>query len=142
MLGVPRSTTCYRGRVREDDQALADALRELGGQLPTAGHRYLTECLRRIGHALGRKRVLSVMRSLGYIRRRKASTVRTTNSKHEFPRYPNLVKDLRATRPDEIWVTDITYIRLATAWIYLAVIMDVYTRASVGGRCGDRLRQR
>ncbi len=63
------------------------------------------------------------------VKRRKA---RTTNSDHTFPRYPNLVRDVQVRRPDAIRVADITYVRLGQEFVYLAVIMDVFTRAVRG----------
>jgi transposase InsO family protein len=63
------------------------------------------------------------------VKRRKR---RTTNSKHDFPRYPNLVEDLEVVWPEQVWVSDITYIRLRCNFVYLAVIMDVFTRSIRG----------
>jgi putative transposase len=68
--------------------------------------------------------------------RRKRVVVRTTYSRHGYPRYPNLVQDLVITRPDEVWVADITYIRLRHEFIYLAVLMDVFTRDIRGWQLG------
>jgi len=68
-------------------------------------------------------------------------TKRTTNSKHAFPRYPNLVKDLEITRPDQVWVADITYIRLRQEFVYLAVLMDVFTRNLRGWHLSRSLDQ-
>jgi putative transposase len=66
---------------------------------------------------------------------------RTTNSKHSFPRYPNLVQDLEVVRPNQVWVSDITYIRLRKEFVYLAVIMGVFTRAIRGWHLGRSLDQ-
>jgi putative transposase len=66
---------------------------------------------------------------------------RTTNSQHPFPRYPNLVKDLEIQRPDQVWVADITYIRLRREFVYLAVLMDVFTRTIRGWHLGRNLDQ-
>jgi putative transposase len=66
---------------------------------------------------------------------------RTTNSNHAFPRYPNLVKDLEITRPDQVWVADITYIRLRREFVYLAILMDVFTRAIRGWHLSRSLDQ-
>jgi putative transposase len=63
----------------------------------------------------------------------------TTNSQHPFPRYPNLVQDLAVVRPDQVWVSDITYIRLLHDFVYLAVIMDVFTRCVRGWYLGRSL---
>ena len=61
---------------------------------------------------------------------------RTTDSGHAYPRYPNLVEGLEVTRPDQVWVADITYIRLRKEFVYLAVIMDVFTRCIRGWHLG------
>lgn len=66
---------------------------------------------------------------------------RTTNSEHLFPRYPNLVQDLAVQRPDQVWVADITYIRLRNGFVYLAVVMDVFTRAIRGWHLDRSLEQ-
>jgi putative transposase len=71
----------------------------------------------------------------------KRKTRKTTNSKHNFPRYPNLVQDLEIVRPDQVWASDITYIRLQRCFVYLAVIMDVFTRRIRGWHLGRSLDQ-
>ena len=68
------------------------------------------------------------------VKRRKR---RTTDSQHPYPRYPNLVKELEIAHPDQVWVSDITYIRLHQEYVYLAIIMDVFTR-SIRGWCLSR----
>src|SRR5207244_3377352 len=78
---------------------------------------------------IGRKRVRRVLNELGLQVRRKSAKKRTTNSQHPYPRYPNLVKELPVTRPEAVWVGDITYIKLGDgSFVYLAILMDVYTR--------------
>ena len=72
------------------------------------------------------------MRQKQLLRSVKRVRYRTTNSAHPYPRYPNLVKNLDITRPEQVWVCDITYIRLAQGFVFLAVIMDVFTRAIRG----------
>src|SRR5947209_2301405 len=68
-----------------------------------------------------------------------ARKTRTTTSQHAFPRYPNLVKDLKIQRPDQVWVADITYIHLRNEFVYLAVLMDVFTRSIRGWHLGRDL---
>ena len=66
---------------------------------------------------------------MGWQVRRKAVKKQTTDSRHSFPRYPNLVKELKIVRPDQVWVADITYVRLGDeSFVYLAILMDVFTR--------------
>jgi transposase InsO family protein len=72
------------------------------------------------------------MRELGLAAEPVKPRVRTTNSNHAFPRYPNLVANLAVTRPDHVWVADITYVRVRVEFVYLAVLMDVFTRCVRG----------
>ena len=72
------------------------------------------------------------MRQRGWLRPQKRIKCRTTNSQHPYPRYPNLVMDLKVDHPEQVWVCDVTYIRLGNGFVYLAVIMDVFTRAIRG----------
>jgi len=69
----------------------------------------------------------------------KRKKCRTTNSEHDFPRYPNLVQDLEIVRPEQVWVSDITYVRLRYDFVYLAVMMDVFTRGIRGWHLGRSL---
>ena len=77
------------------------------------------------------------MAQKGLLRSVKRSKKRTTDSEHPYPRYPNLVKELETTYPDQVWVSDITYIRLEREFVYLAIILDVFTR-SIRGWCLSR----
>jgi transposase InsO family protein len=95
---------------------------------PTYGYRRLTEQLKHNGWAVNHKRVQRLMRLMDVHSRNKRKNERTTNSQHRSPRYPNLVLDMEIVRPDQVWVCDITYIRLHRGIVYLAVIMDVFTR--------------
>lgn len=133
VLGIARSSAYYRAKEREEDP-LREAVEEVAGQFPTYGSRRIRAQLRRSPHhqTVGRKRVQRVMREMGLLRPVKRKTVRTTHSVHAYPRYPNRVAGLVITRPDQVWVSDITYIRLRTEFVYLAVIMDVFTRAIRG----------
>jgi transposase InsO family protein len=81
------------------------------------------------------------MRHKEWLRKRKRKVRKTTNSEHSFPRCPNLVRDLAIVRPEQVWVSDITYIRLADGFVYLAVIMDVFTRNIRGWHLGQSLDQ-
>ena len=72
------------------------------------------------------------MRNMGLLAKQRVRRKRTTNSDHGHKRYPNLVKTLAVMRPDQVWVADITYIRLREEFVYLAVLMDVFTRGIRG----------
>jgi putative transposase len=142
LLGVPRSSIYYSARPVPDDEAvLKTALLDLAGEWPTYGYRRLTAMMRRLDWPVNGKRVRRWMAELNLTGAPPTRGKRTTNSHHPFPRYPNLVKDLEITRPDQVWVADITYIRLRREFVYLAVLMDVFTRNIRGWHLGRSLDQ-
>lgn len=129
VLDSARSSYYYQAQP-PDETALKAAIEAVAAEWPTYGYRRVTEELRqqkklRVNH----KRVRRLMVEMGLQVKRKRKNRQTTNSQHPFPRYPNLVEHLQIVRPDQVWVVDITYIRLGQGFIYLAVIMDVFTRA-------------
>jgi transposase InsO family protein len=139
LLDFPRSQL-YRAAAPPADPAdLRGALRRLAGAWPTYGYRRLTALLRREGHPVNGKRVRRLMAELGIRGRRPVRRKRTTDSNHGFPRYPNLVADLAVERPEQVWVADLTYIRLRQEFVYLAVVMDVFTRLVRGWQLGTSL---
>ncbi len=142
LLGVPRSSVYYKAQAVPDAEAMFKAaLLDLAGEWPTYGYRRLTAMMRRLGWPVNCKRVRRWMDELGINGAPPKRTRRTTNSKHAFPRYPNLVQELEITRPDQVWVADITYIRLRHDFVYLAVLMDVFTRTIRGWHLGRDLDQ-
>lgn len=134
----PRSTF-YHVRRRADDPQLLQALEQLAAEWPTYGSRRLTAQLRRQGRKVNRKRVRRLMREMGLQRPKKRKKRRTTQSQHPFPRYPNLVQDLAVMRPNQVWVADLTYIQLQDECVYLAIVMDVFTRSIRGWHLGRAL---
>lgn len=137
---VPRSTFYYRSQAA-DESKLCAALQQLAGEWPRYGSRRLTAQLQREGWQVNRKHVQRLMRELGITAQVSAPKRRTTNSEHGFPRYPNLVEQVEIVRPEQVWVSDITYIRLHQEFVYLAVIMDVFTRCIRGWHLGRSLDQ-
>jgi putative transposase len=142
LLDVPRSSLYYAAHAPDIDEAmLKAALLELAGEWPTYGYRRLTAMMRRLGWRVNAKRVRRWMDELNINGAPPTRKRRTTNSNHAYPRYPNLVKDLEITRPDQVWVADITYIRLRREFVYLAVLMDVFTRSIRGWHLSRNLDQ-
>lgn len=133
VLGLPRSSYYYRAQIKQEDD-LKEAIQSVAGQFPTYGTRRITRQLRRPPrrYAVGRKRIQRLMRSMNLLRPVKRVKIRTTNSEHGFPRFPNLMQGLVVSFPDQVWVADITYIRLKRIFVYLAVLMDVFTRSIRG----------
>jgi putative transposase len=137
-LELSSSSYYYHSQQMTERQLKAD-LEMVAGQHPTYGSRRLTHQLRRepFAYQVNRKRIQRLMRKMGLLRPVRRRKVRTTDSQHPYLRYPNLVKELEITHPDQVWVSDITYIRLHNDFVYLAIVMDVYTRA-IRGWCLSR----
>jgi putative transposase len=135
LLELAPSTYYYRP-IQSDESELEEAIEEIAGQFPVYGTRRVTNQLRRSPYrfTVNRKRVRRIMAKKELLRPVKRRKRRTTDSQHPYPRYPNLVKELEITHPDQVWVSDITYIRLHQEYVYLAIIMDVFTR-SIRGWC-------
>jgi len=117
---------------RDHDLDLRDAIQRIALEFPCYGRPKITAELRRQGWQVNHKRVGRIMRedNLLCIRRRKF--VCTTDSKHNFPVYPNLAGKMELTGIDQLWVADITYIRLETEFVYLAVVLDAFSRRVIG----------
>ena len=131
LFGLPRSTYYYHAQAH-DDTVLREHILAICGTWPTYGVRRVTAQLGREYQTVNRKRVRRVMRQMSLMPKKRRKTHRTTQSNHAFPRYPNLVKDLAIIRPDQVWVADITYVQLVQECVYLAVLMDVFTRSIRG----------
>ncbi len=94
------------------------------------------------GHRIGRHRTARLMRENGLVARQKRRFKRTTDSQHAWPVAPNLIaQDFRAEKPDRKWGADISYIWTAQGWLYLAVVIDLYSRRVVGWATSDRLKR-
>jgi putative transposase len=132
VLNYSRSQVYYKSQPPPDETEVKAAIATLAGQHPTYGYRRITAMLNRAGHGINHKRVTRLMRELGLVGKRPLKRKRTTNSTHDFKRYPNRVMNLAIERPDQVWVADITYIRLQQEFVYLAVVMDVFTRSIRG----------
>lgn len=131
MLGLARSSYYYRSQ-KPDDGELRAAISEEAAAWPAYGYRRITNELRRKGWMVNEKRVRRLMREMNLQVKQKGPRRRTTDSRHDLPRYPNLIRNLEIIRPDQVWASDITYIRLRREFVYLAVIMDIFSRAIRG----------
>jgi len=118
--------------VAAGDVALRGAIEALVLAFPGYGYRRVSKQLQRDGWVVNHKRVLRVMRQEALLCQLKRRFVVTTDSQHGLRRYPNRIADVVIERPDQVWQADITYIRLPTAFVYLAAILDAYSRRCVG----------
>jgi len=101
-------------------------------EFPRHGYRRVNEGLKREGKRVNHKRVLKLMKESDLLCQVKRKWVKTTDSKHRFPRYPNLIKGMTTRCLNQVWLSDITYIRIRTGFVYLAGILDAYSRKVIG----------
>lgn len=141
LLGVARSSVYYAAAPSPDETTVRNALLDLAGEWPTYGYRRLTAMMRRLDWKVNAKRVRRLMAELNLGGEAPPKGVRTTVSRHAFPRYDNLVKTLEIEAPEHVWVADITYVKLEREFVYLAVVLDVFTRLIRGWHLGRSLDQ-
>lgn len=115
-----------------DDAVVLEQIRAVLVEFPGYGYRRVTKDLQRRGMLMNKKRIQRVMQHHHLQRKQKRRFVRTTVSDHGLPVYPNLITDLVPERPDQVWAADITYVRLVHGFVYLAVILDLFSRKVIG----------
>lgn len=136
-LGVARSSYYYRP-APSDDLSVLTWIEEVLSEYPRYGYRRVTVELERRGHPINHKRVQRIMQEHNLIQNWH-KRIRTTDSRHGYGSHPNLLKGLTVERPDQVWCSDITYIRLRHGFVYLAIILDVFTRSIRGWSLGQQL---
>lgn len=137
VLDLAPSTYYYQPR-GTDDLSVLVAIEDVLQRFPVYGYRRVTAQLHREGWGDNHKRVHRVMRENDLLIKLQRS-VSTTQSQHPYGRYPNLLQGLEVTRPHQVWCADITYVRLQQQYVYLAILLDVYTRSLVGWHLGRTL---
>ena len=138
----------YKYKARSDkrlklEQQIISIVKKRRKSLPREGVRKLTKSLdidfNKANIKVGRDTLFNVLRKHNMLTLRKKTSARTTNSYHRFYKYNNIVKDVKVTRPNQVWVSDITYIRTIKGFCYLALITDVHSRKIVGYDLSDSL---
>ncbi len=133
-MNIARSTFYYRRKTASPgkDADVIDRIEAICLEFPGYGYRRVTEQLKHDEMVINHKRVLRLMRESDLLCRARRKRVKTTNSKHPFPRYTNLIKDVVVGGMNQIWLADITYIRIRSGFVYLAAILDAYSRRVIG----------
>lgn len=121
------------------DADIRGRLEELALEFPRYGYRRMTAQLHQEGFRVNHKRVLRIMRQSQLLCKPKRRHVRTTESKHGLPVYPNLYRNKVPSGPNLVWVADVTYIRLPTEFVFLAVLVDAWSRKVTGWALSRRL---
>jgi transposase InsO family protein len=123
----------------DPDLDLRDEVQRIALEFPCYGRPRITAELKRRGWEVNHKRVGRIMREDNLLCLRRRKFVSTTDSNHNFRVYPNLAGKMELTGLDQLWLADITYIRLETEFIYMAVILDAYSRRVIGWAIGRTL---
>jgi putative transposase len=131
-MSLPRSSYYHAPAESEADAALAARIEQIAEEHEKYGYRRMTAQLHREGISVNHKKVSRIMREKGLKAKQPRRYVKTTDSNHPYPVYPNLIKGLQIKAINQVWVADITYIRILTAFVYLAVILDLCSRKAIG----------
>lgn len=116
----------------DSDTELLSLIKGIVREFPKYGYRRVTKALQRDGELVNHKRVLRIMREKNLLVKRKKFKPKTTQSNHKLPKFSNLIKNFTPTMINQVWVSDITYIHLLHEFVYLAVIMDLFSRRCIG----------
>ena len=143
-MNIARSTFYRRRKTRNPDRMkseadLIDRIETICLEFPRYGYRRVTEQLKRDRWLVNHKKVLRLMKESDLLCRVKRRWTKTTDSKHGFPKYPNLIKGTNISRLNQVWLSDITYIRIQTGFVYLAAILDAFSRRVIGYAISARL---
>jgi putative transposase len=124
-----------------EDLKLRDAIHNVALDWPVYGSRRMARELKKLGWKINRKRMQRLMREDNLLCLAKRKFVVTTDSAHPLPVYPNLPPTMEVTGINQLWIADITYIRLEEEFIYLAVILDAYSRRVIGWSLDDTMTE-
>jgi transposase InsO family protein len=143
-MGLGRSTYYYRLRqkalrAKKEEVDLRDRIEKIVVKCAGYGYRRVTYQLRREGYKINHKRVARLMREQSLQCQVKRRWVKTTDSDHGYRIYPNLIKELKITGRNQVWVADITYIRIMTGFLYLAVVLDLFSRKVIGWALSEHI---
>jgi len=136
-MNLARSSFYHKSKARSSDRMkleadLMDHIEAICLEFPRYGYRRVTHQLRREGWQVNHKKALRLMRESDLLCQVKLKRLKTTNSNHCLPVYPNFIKDIVISHLNQVWIADITYIRIQTGFVYLAAILDAYSRRALG----------
>jgi putative transposase len=131
-MGLPRSTYYDAPAVTADEAEIVARIKTICDEFETYGYRRVGAALRHQGVVVNGKKVRRLMREHDLQPRPRKRFVATTDSDHDGPIFPNLAKDVVPTAPNQLWVADITYVAIAVGFVYVAIILDAWSRRVVG----------
>jgi putative transposase len=139
MMGIARSTYYDAPAAIADDAQIIASMAAIVEEFETYGYRRMRAELRHRGLVVNAKKIRRLMRENGLQRRHRRRFVVTTDSNHDGPIFPNLAKRMTADGPNQLWVADITYVAIASGFVYVAVILDAWSRMVVGYAISPRI---
>lgn len=147
MMEISTSTYHYdpkvsRAEKEEWEADMRGKIEQIRIEQPRTGYRPLLEHLQKAGVDIGERKLRNVLRKFQLQIKPRRRFVRTTNSNHGFKVYENLVKGLVVNKINQVWVSDITYIRIQNGFVFLAVILDLYSRKVIGWAISKRIDHR
>jgi len=137
VLGIWRSNVYYESLQNKEESILANEIRDLWLDIPAYGYRRITAELHRRGYDINHKHVLRLMRDMHIQALYPKPKTSIRNTKHKI--YPYLLRDLFITKPNHVWSTDITYIKMPQGFVYLTSLIDIYSRFIIGWRLSNTL---
>ena len=140
ILGVNRSSLYYHSNEDPSEAVLLAEIEKLSGQSPTYGYRRITQGLLRQGYTVGTRRVARLMKEKNLLVSIKRAGQTTKSLQGDKP-WSNLLEDLEVSHQDQVWVADITYVRLKGRFIYVSLLMDVFTRVIRAWHLSQHLNQ-
>lgn len=140
-LGISRSRyyEMHQSKHTADEPAIRDVIQGIALEFPYYGYRRITHEMHRRGQQVNHKRVLRIMREDNLLCVRKKFRITTTDSDHNLPVFPNLAKNIEVTKLNQLWVADITYIQLQREFVYLAAIIEIFSRKCIGWELGRQI---
>lgn len=141
-MGIARSTYYDAPKRAVDDTALVDAMHAIKDEFEAYGWRRMQAALGQQGWAVNHKKLKRLMREHGLNARRRRHYVTTTDSDHDRPIFPNRTGDMIVEGPDQLWVADLTYVAVAVGFVYVAIIMDAWSRRIIGYAMSRRIDAR
>ena len=127
ILGINRSSFYYQPREDPSEEVLRAEIEKLAGAYPRYGYRRITQLLLRQGYTVGTRHVARLMKEMNLLVCVKRACQTTKSLQGEKP-WRNRLENLQVSRQDQVWVSDITYVRLNGRFIYVCLLMDVFTR--------------
>ena len=137
MMELPASTYYHDPKISRAEQEEQDAnfrgkIEQIRVKFPRAGYRQLLPLMKKSGIEIGERKLRRILKKFDLQIRPRKRFVTTTDSNHNYRVYPNLIEEMTVTDINQVWASDITYIRIENGFVFLAVILDLFSRKVIG----------